>query len=524
MKSVEERKANFIRQALASLMPDDNLDFGKVEYVDNRTPVIVIDHSLKPDGTEYGEFRVTPSNFLKGRRHPAKRSQRISMSKQDTQESVVKRFREVHKGENLDYSQVEYKGMHVKVKIISHDLRPDGTEYGEFWQEPVVHLKGCTHPDIARDRRNNTPSPITNEEFIHRLEEIHKGKPYDYSLTEYTTRRGYVKVICHATNAKGVEHGVFEMMADNLYAGKGCPKCGNSLSVAEDEIYNALVAIVGEDNAVRRTRNVIDGYELDMYFPNQKLAVEFNGLRWHCEKFNKDKNYHLHKTELCIEKGIRLIHVFEDEYLEHKEIVLTKLLHIAGVSDKIRLGARQCTVRQIETTDARSFLNNNHIQGYANATAHYGAYYNNSLVGVMSFTINNKETNKWTLSRFATLIDCSITGLGSKMLKHFIEENNVSEVITFLDRRWAGDSADNLYTKMGFVLDHTIPPDYRYTNGHGCRLHKFGFRKRILNRKYGLPLTMTESEMTKELEYYKIWDCGLYCYVYTNPQNKTMNG
>ena len=51
----------------------------------------------------------------------------------------------LHIGENLDYSQVNYVNMHTKVKIICHELRPDGTEYGEFWQEPVVHLKGCSH-------------------------------------------------------------------------------------------------------------------------------------------------------------------------------------------------------------------------------------------------------------------------------------------------------------------------------------------------------------------------------------------
>lgn len=52
-------------------------------------------------------------------------------------------------------------------------------------------------------------------------------------------------------------------------------------------------------------------------------------------------------------------------------------------------------------------------------------------------------------------------------------------------------------------------------------MHKFGFRKQILHKKYGLPLSMTESEMTKQLGYYRIWDCGLFKYVWTNPDNET---
>ena len=75
---------------------------------------------------------------------------------------------------------------------------------------------------------------------------------------------------------------------------------------------------------------------------------------------------------------------------------------------------------------------------------------------------------------------------------------------------------NNLYVKLGFTLDSIERPDYRYTKGHGERLHKFGFRKQLLHKKYNLPLTMTENEMTKELGYYKIWDCGLIKYIWRN--------
>lgn len=45
-------------------------------------------------------------------------------------------------------------------------------------------------------------------------------------------------------------------------------------------------------------------------------------------------------------------------------------------------------------------------------------------------------------------------------------------------------------------------------------MHKFGFRKNILNKKYGLPLSMTESEMTRELNCSRVYDCGLIKYVW----------
>ena len=78
------------------------------------------------------------------------------MTKEDRKKDFIKRAKEVHKNENLDYSQVEYINNRTAVKIIDHDLRPDGTEYGEFWQTPTNHLKGQTHPDKKNIRISKT--------------------------------------------------------------------------------------------------------------------------------------------------------------------------------------------------------------------------------------------------------------------------------------------------------------------------------------------------------------------------------
>ena len=86
---------------------------------------------------------------------------------------------------------------------------------------------------------------------------------------------------------------------------------------------------------------------------------------------------------------------------------------------------------------------------------------------------------------------------------------------SFADRRYTTNENDNLYTKLGFHLDDILKPDYKYVmNGSYERIHKFNFRKNILHKKYGLPLEMTESKMAEAIGAYKIWDCGLYKYVW----------
>ena len=108
-------------------------------------------------------------------------------------------------------------------------------------------------------------------------------------------------------------------------------------------------------------------------------------------------------------------------------------------------------------------------------------------------------------------------GIGGKLFKYFIKNYNPEYVKSFADRRWCVDENNNLYTKLGFKIDSILNPDYKYYNekvNKYDRIHKFNFRKQILHKKYGLPITITENKMAEELGYSKIWDCGLIKYVW----------
>ena len=505
-------KTDIFIQKAKEVHKGENIDYSCVVYKNNRTPVKLIDHDLKDDGTEYGEFWQTPYNHLSGQCHPLKKGKRISKTKSLSQEEIIERFKKVHKGENLDYSEVIYVNMHTPVKIISHDLRPDGTEYGEFWQEPVVHLKGCTHPEIGK-RKLALKQTLTTEEFIEKAKKIHINADFDYSQVNYVNNRTKVKILCNKCDSNGKKHGIFETSPDNFLQGKGCPKCGNHISKAEDEIIEFIEKLLNI-KVEKRNHNILNGKELDIYIPDLKIAFEYNGLRWHSEQFNKDRNYHLIKKNECDKKGIKLFHIFEDEFIYNKDALFAKIKRILNCDfDLPKIPARKCIIKEISKNDAKQFLQKNHIQGYCKASIYLGAFYNETLVSVMSLI--KMCNNEWNLVRFASNNNYVVQGICSKFISFFVKNFEVTTIKTFLDRRWENNIENNVYTKSGFKLVGYLKPDYRYTNGHGKRLHKFGFRKQKLHKKYGLPLTMTETQMTEELGYYKIWDCGLIKYVYT---------
>ena len=137
----------------------------------------------------------------------------------------------------------------------------------------------------------------------------------------------------------------------------------------------------------------------------------------------------------------------------------------------------------------------------------------------MSFKNGNIKNSSWDLTRFATDYDYIYQGVGGKLFSYFVKNYNPEEIISFADRRWTLNPDNNLYTKLGFSLSSITKPDYKYYNERidkYKRIHKMAMTKKTLSKKYGFPLTMTESEMAKELGYDRIWDCGLFKYTWKN--------
>ena len=272
-----------------------------------------------------------------------------------------------------------------------------------------------------------------------------------------------------------------------------------------------------------KNRKLLNGKELDILVKEKNIAIEFNGCNFHTEwNGGKSRQYHLNKTKMCNSKGVGLIHIFEDEYYGKKDIVLNKLQHILGVSsNKPKIYGRKCEVHRIDGDTAKLFMNKFHIQGSDSSTAHYGAFYNDELIAVMSFLRNNGDN--WELTRFSSDYNYICCGVGGKLFKHFIKEHNPKTIKSFADRRWTIDMTNNLYMQLGFEFVEMLPPSYTYYNPkvhRYQRFHKFGFRKQVLLKKYPNELSpeMTETEMVKKLGYDRIWDCGLIKYVWKKPE------
>lgn len=286
-------------------------------------------------------------------------------------------------------------------------------------------------------------------------------------------------------------------------------------SEAENEIIEYIINLRPDINIIKGDRSILSPYELDIYLPELNLAFEYNGLYWHHEDQGKDQHYHIFKTNKCREKGIKLIHIWENDYLNSKDIVLSKISHLLGNSLKIY--ARQCVIKEISLKDSANFLDKTHIQGLCTSSVKLGLYYMDNLVAVMTFGKARFTSGiEWELLRYSSKLNHNIIGGFSKLLSYFIRTYNPISIISYSDKCW---STGEVYIKNGFDYKATSKPSYFYTKDFITVEHRMSFQKKKLSKKLKFfDETLSEAVNMKLNGYYKIWNCGNDSWVWTNKE------
>lgn len=283
-----------------------------------------------------------------------------------------------------------------------------------------------------------------------------------------------------------------------------CPTCAETawVSSGEQDLVTWLRSLGIEVETT--CRKIIKG-ELDVFLPEYNIAIEYNGLYYHSDLF-KDRNEHLRKTLECQDKGIQLIHIFENEWLYKQPIVKSIIKSKLNKSDT-RLMARKCKVQHITNEEFIHFLNANHIQGEVNCKHRYALMFEDNIVAVAGFSRSRFHRAEIELVRYCSMIDTNVIGGLSKIVKTFMRETDTDAITSYVDRRYFTGSG---YASCGFEYVSTSPPNYFYWKGRGDVLFsRHAFQKHKLESI--LPIydpTLSERDNMIRNKYYRIYDCG----------------
>lgn len=451
---------------------------------------------------EHGDFLQSPANHSNGAGCPKCAGRGVDW---------LSRFRAVH-GYTYEYPNFVFTGYKTPVRIVC-------SVHGAFYQTPDNHYRNRQGCPACKGHKLSVARRLSLGEFIHRANKVH-GFRFDYSNVEFANLlTSEVEIRCPL-------HGIFTQTPVNHLAGKvGCTKCNNTKSRGEDAVAKLMSLFTPVD---QRNRTLIKPKELDILLPEKNLAIEYCGEYWHSyedkESEKKGKSSHYQKYKACEAAGVRLITMYESEWMNHNYAVRRLLRNAAGKS-RGKLMARKCDLRKVETKDAREFYERYHPQGGNGGGEHYGLYWKDKLVACMRFTLgaNDRGLNKqrmWTLTRYATRI--TVSGGASRLFKAFVAEHTPKQVKSFSDNRYFGGG---MYEQLGFALVEETKPDYAVWHPKLGLLPKSHYQRRVLPmraKELGMDIQFdpetdprTEQDITYLLGGRRIYDCGKKRWVWT---------
>lgn len=438
-------------------------------------------------------FNMIPVNFYRGHRCPFCNG---TPKKTTSEISGI-----ISSSTNNEYKLIsEYKNTNTKISILH-------THCGnKFTMLPNNFIKkGNRCPFCFGNNK------LTTEEYKERVAALDDN--YDV-IGEYININTKIlmkhKVCGHEFNMRP---------SDFLYREHKCPSCAHKSSKEEKEILEYIKSFYNGNIRENVKFNYDDKdsrkyHEADILIEDQKVIIEFNGIFWHSTMNRKDSKYHLNKTIYFNSLGYRTIHIFEDEWVNKKDIVKKKLKHILKCDNDDKIYARKCSVVEIDSKSSAKFLDSNHIQGNAVASIRYALTYDNDIVAVMTLAkpriaMGQKHIKEgsYELIRYAT--SKNVVGGFSKLLNYIMNKHtDITELITYADIRYS-PLKNSVYEKNGFELVSQTEPNYYYYNGLE-KHYRFSFRKQNLEKLFPnlYDDSLTEFEIMDKTNYLRIYDCG----------------
>ena len=199
-------------------------------------------------------------------------------------------------------------------------------------------------------------------------------------------------------------------------------------------------------------------------------------------------------TSIAAEECVRFISVMqgypiiipEDRWKRQSAMMKARLIsHLEVFSQAY---ARNCEVKRIDKTEAKSFLEENHSYGYAACRYCYGLFLKRHtghiaqeirsfgcaqddkegaqddigrLVAVATFSNarkwikDGKEIRSYEWTRYASLPDMRVSGGMGKLLKAFIKEVQPDDIMSYADLEW---SEGDVYNALGFTEEDRKDP------------------------------------------------------------------
>lgn len=419
-------------------------------------------------------------------------------------EGIKKHFKREHTAKWSDIKSDLDKGMSVTSVREKHRIRY--TKLLELMELNSYRYKSDVLLSDLNDRIEMSKPKSTELFYLKNIKKYYlkyNELPTKYQLADISNRN--VTTIAKAINLYNLNQFVLNFRSCYL------------VSIIIKELQKLNI----EYDLNNRSILVDDGrhLEIDIYLPKYNLGIEVNPVSTHSVDVGRlglsSKTYHQEKSLLAEEKGVGLIQFYDADYHDARRFDVFKEQLRALVSNKTKIGARECLVQPISVKDCNEFLNHYHFQGMERSSSiRQGLYYDDILVGVLTLGKSRYTSDEYEIVRYCLDPNVVIMGGFSKLFKHALEDIKVgSKVVSYMDLN-KRLRASNVYENNGFKFDGLTRPDYVWVKRYGTEtLSRYTTTKSKLIAE-GYDASKSEVEIMRERGYFRVFGSGSKRYVY----------
>jgi hypothetical protein len=343
------------------------------------------------------------------------------------------------------------------------------TSYKEKYAATCIKTFGCANPAQSEEVKQRIKATWIEKYGVK------AAHPKRAGITEYAldclSDIDWLEEHKHTSSvALGSQLGVYYGTVIDAYRAAGiereCIRSAGELELLDyiKSIYQGVV--------IANDRSVIAPKELDIYLPELNLAFEFNGVYWHSTANGTGNDYHYLKTQACTNAGVRLVHVFENQWLDNNDLIRTRIAELVGANQLI--DASECEVTLLDRAD--EFLQQYHITGNTPHDTAIQLLHNGAVVSCLAV----KQTpTGWEIVGFCNSAGVTVESAFEILFKKFVSEIAPEKVTAVC----------NLYY------------------GNGLAFQRQGFTK----MSYAEPKII---EDIKQLYSFDVFDCGTEVYVW----------
>jgi len=273
-----------------------------------------------------------------------------------------------------------------------------------------------------------------------------------------------------------------------------CKNCEVFDSEAEHEVAEFIRNECGYD-VLRNDRSVISPQELDVFVPDRKVAIEFDGFYYHSDD-RIGRGYHLFKTNRCNDIGVSLIHVFESEWVSRRDSVKREISLALGHAieyTRCDCKSRIAEIQQYEYDELARSASVGMLVTDDNCK-YYGLFYENELVaGMVAF---NRYRHEYDVSGVCVKIGWDIDETAGNMLRLFEGSSNMTRIRLFVDRRFP---------------THSFVKGLGYDFAYNTKTRGWWFSCKDHRHRFNMTYDDGTQEMSEKMTsngYKRIFDCG----------------